>query len=735
MTGADAIDPRHARDALHAIDPGCPRDEWHRIGRAAIAAGLTVDDLIEWSAPAANFAGERDVRSAFRSVTPTGGTGPGTLWKAAMEAGWKPPQAAASGARMPSPARAAGTRHGAATRPRGPSAAEVWARCEPATAEHPYIAAKHGDAAGLRVVPAGDALRIAGASVAGWLAVPVLPLAGGEPVSIQFIPPPGEGKKLNLPGASVAGVFVVGDLAAGGAVYLCEGIGQAWAVARATGAPAVCCFGWGRVRAVAAELRQRDPATRLVLVPDAGKEPDAERIAAELRAQFVRMPAGAPPNFDVADLAQRDGAEPLAALLAAPEDGVRPLFVEVDMAALEHDESEAVDWAWDGYIPRGHVTLFGGHGGAGKSTAALQLAACMAAQAPALGRATNAERVLFFSGEDDAGLVLKRLRRICRRLGLDLALVRERLQVLDASELAPVLFTEARVDGVRCGLTTPTYRALADYIAAGGFDVAFIDNASDAFDADEIARPLVREFIRSLKRLMSERGGAVVLLAHVDKSTSRAGKTGADEAYSGSTAWHNSVRSRLFLLETAPGEFELRHQKCNLGPKLPPLALSWPTDDVLHQAQTSGLMRHLSDRSDTRALLGLIHEFAGRGEWVAPAASGPSCVSAMLGGEKDYPRNLKPRDALALMRDAQRSGLVRVAQYRTDSRHQRERWELTAEGLELIGAPVAPVVRQFGTDATSAGEKPCAGFSPRGCGGPERAQETGADTAADGVPF
>mgnify|MGYP000193209880 CR=1 FL=1 len=34
-----------------------------------------------------------------------------------------------------------------------------------------------------------------------------LPLAGGDPVSLQFIPPPGAGKKLNLPGAPVAGVF------------------------------------------------------------------------------------------------------------------------------------------------------------------------------------------------------------------------------------------------------------------------------------------------------------------------------------------------------------------------------------------------------------------------------------------------------------------------------------------------------------------------------------------------
>jgi hypothetical protein len=75
----DGIDPRHAREALFAIDPGCARVEWHRIGRAAIAAGLDVETLVEWSARGNNFSGERNVRAAFRKIRPDGGTGIGTL--------------------------------------------------------------------------------------------------------------------------------------------------------------------------------------------------------------------------------------------------------------------------------------------------------------------------------------------------------------------------------------------------------------------------------------------------------------------------------------------------------------------------------------------------------------------------------------------------------------------------------------------------------------------------------
>ena len=86
------IDTRHALDALFAIDPGCSRDEWHAIGRAAIAAGLSVDDLVQWSEPASNYRGDRDVRSAFRGITANGPTTPATLWRAALDAGWRPPK-------------------------------------------------------------------------------------------------------------------------------------------------------------------------------------------------------------------------------------------------------------------------------------------------------------------------------------------------------------------------------------------------------------------------------------------------------------------------------------------------------------------------------------------------------------------------------------------------------------------------------------------------------------------
>ena len=131
--------------------------------------------------------------------------------------------------------------------------------------------------------------------------------------------------KLNLPGAPMAGAsFTVGELVPGAPLYVCEGIGQAWACWQATGNAAVVCFGWGNVARVAADLRQRDASARLVLVPDAGKDTDAAKIARELGCCVAYMPHDEPNNFDANDLAQRDGADVLAELLEGATEPPKP---------------------------------------------------------------------------------------------------------------------------------------------------------------------------------------------------------------------------------------------------------------------------------------------------------------------------------------------------------------------------------------------------------------------------
>ena len=314
-----------AIDALHAIPPDLPRDEWVRAGMAAQAAGLDFDAFNDWSAQAGNY-DERAARDTWRSFKPGRGVGAGTLYRVAAEHGWRMGEGKPQQRPMQAPKKATEPPRKPAP---GMSPAEVWARCEPASAAHPYITAKA--AAGvpldaLRVVPAGDPLRIQGESMAGALVVPAY-APDGSLQSLQCVTTgdtaarlkaKGKKPKLNLPGAPMAGAsFAVGELVPGAPVAMCEGVGTAWACWQATGHPAVACFGWGNVGKGAEALRQRDASARLVLVPDVGKEESAAEIAQALHCAVACRPEGEPQNFDANDLAQRDGFDVLAGLLEA----------------------------------------------------------------------------------------------------------------------------------------------------------------------------------------------------------------------------------------------------------------------------------------------------------------------------------------------------------------------------------------------------------------------------------
>ena len=712
-------DTERARAALQAIPPDCDRDTWVRAGMAAHAAGLDFDAFDSWSAQAGNY-DARAARDTWRSFKAGKGVGAGTLHRMAAEHGHQQerPAKAIKRAAAPPPA----------PRP-GMAPADVWARCEPATNAHAYIERKAAQGVpldGLRVVPAGDALRIGGNSMAGALAVPAY-AADGTLQSLQLIPP--QGKKMNLPGAPMAGAsFTVGTPDAG-PLYLVEGIGQAWACWQATGRAAVCCFGWGNVGTVAKQLRQRDASARLTLVPDAGKEPQAESIARELGCSVAFMPEGEANNFDANDLAQRDGADVLAALLDnAQSFKPEPLLTPVDVAGVLTRPSPPPRFVWDGYCPRGVVTLLGAHGGTGKSTIALMLAAAVATGRELFGIATDAAPVVFASFEDGAHIVRHRLAHICQCWGIEPAELAG-LHIVDGTA-NPELFAS---DGRGPGDVTPGYAELLALVKQAGAGLVIVDNASDAYGGDEIQRRQVRAFMRSLAVIAREGDAAVMLLAHVDKGTSRKERSDT-EGYSGSTAWHNSARSRIFMSRD-DGLLTLAHQKNQFGRMREPLALEWPEGGLPQAVQAlSPMVQGISDRVDTKALLRLIAEFSERGEHVTTATTSRTHAAKLLAGESSYPKGRKPADVFNLLRKAERAGqLVRVMRS-AENRHQKEVWEVTPQGREVADlpspAPTAPTCADLEVSAT--GEvSALTALTSQGVRGKRARKEVGASAGAE----
>ncbi len=82
-----------------------------------------------------------------------------------------------------------------------------------------------------------------------------------------------------------------------------------------------------------------------------------------------------------------------------------------------------------------------------------------------------------------------------------------------------------------------------------GAQIVVIDTAADTFGGEENFRAQVRAYINLLRGLAQRIDGAVILSAHPSNAGIQTG-TGL----SGSTAWNNSVRSRLFLAREKRGE-------------------------------------------------------------------------------------------------------------------------------------------------------------------------------------
>lgn len=494
-----AKDTDRAAAALQAIPPDCDRSTWVRVGMAAKSAGVDFDAFDAWSAQAGNY-NASDCRSAWRSFKP-GKVSAATLFHMAREHGWRD----GDKPRQQSPRKAASRPAEPPRKPRpGMAPADVWARCTPATFEHGYIAAKacdELDLSGLRVVPEGDSLTIAGQRMAGALVVPAYG-PRGELQSLQFIPPPGAGKKLNLPGASMAGAsFTVGELAPGGTVYLVEGIGQGWACWHATGNAALVAFGWGNVAAVARELRQKDTAARLVLVPDVGKEEPAHAIARELGCAVAAMPEGEARNFDACDLAQRDGLPALATVLAAAIEPARPepryrLLGAADLRALP-----PLAWRVRGVLPAQGLAALYGPSASGKSFLALDMAAAIAEGSDWFGHRVTPAPVVYVALEGEGGFRL-------------------RCAAWEHANARPL------PDGLRLvlqpfKLTAPQDVAdLAAVVPAGA--VVFLDTLNRAAPlADENSSRDMGELLEAAKRLHALTDGLVVLVHHTGKDATR----------------------------------------------------------------------------------------------------------------------------------------------------------------------------------------------------------------------
>ncbi|MEW9570855.1 AAA family ATPase [Rhodanobacter sp. Si-c] len=334
-------------------------------------------------------------------------------------------------------------------------------------------------------------------------------------------------------------------------------------------------------------------------------------------------------------------------------------------------------------IPRNVATLLGGHGGLGKSMLGLVLCAHVAAGRGWGPFTVELGRSVFVSLEDPGELVRYRLRCIIEEYQLPARAVLDNLRVFDGADVDAAMVVESRANGVAMLTERPMMQHVAE--AAAGAALLVIDNASDAYGADEIARAQVRVFMRKLGQLARANDGGVVLLAHVDKAAAKHGALG--NSYSGSTAWHNSARSRLALVEEK-GAIELRHEKANLSRRAEPLAVSYAEHGVIVPAaiDPSGDTDRALATADADAVMDALRAAWAAGLTVPTAVQGSSTGWHALNklpelGSQYQGRGGRDRVLSALVR-LQREGHIIAETYTKPNRHRVERWILAPNAME-----------------------------------------------------
>ena len=367
---------------------------------------------------------------------------------------------------------------------------------------------------------------------------------------------------------------------------------------------------------------------------------------------------------------------------STPEPEITISDLEKQLLAFDAfaDPFTAIPHFVDRWIPHNEVTLLAGHGGSGKSYVAMSLAIHVALGRTFCGLPTIAAPVLFFSGEDGAQVVLRRFHSLCKALSVAPADLEGKLLLLDASDIDPALHRDNR------GVTeTKLLGALSELVTKRNIGLVVVDNASDTFDDDEIKRARVRQFVRSLRSRIARPERAVLLLAHVNKVSAIGGRDAGREDYSGSTAWHNSVRSRLSLnVEKDEDCLTIEHQKANLGPRAKTVRLRWhdgvPLEDGsftdLGAAANAKLMdgeRRKSADLAKGVLGGMIKDFNNRGEMVTTSNTGGFSVWHLLSKRAGFPKSVKTSsDLMDLLAEMQAEGSIYRSTFKTKDRKLRE---------------------------------------------------------------
>jgi len=255
----------------------------------------------------------------------------------------------------------------------------------------------------------------------------------------------------------------------------------------------------------------------------------------------------------------------------------------------------------------------------------MQLIAASSLRAQWFGRDVPVGPCLYYGAEDERDELHRRLKSIVRD-------AERELSDLEGIRLIPMAGSDAVLaEADRTGhlAATALFKKLEYETNALRPKLIVIDPSADVFGGDEVNRSQVRKFVSILRGLAIDYDCAVLLLSHPSLTGLTSG-TGT----SGSTAWNNSVRSRLYLKTTSPDTRVLTAVKANHGKVGDEIAIRW-NDGVyeLDNGPDPALAKVLNKSADD-VFMAVFSKLSAQGQAVGPNV-GPSYAPKKISSHPD----------------------------------------------------------------------------------------------------
>jgi RecA-family ATPase len=308
----------------------------------------------------------------------------------------------------------------------------------------------------------------------------------------------------------------------------------------------------------------------------------------------------------------------------------------VNPAIWQGQPLPSLHWVVDQTIPTRTLTMIGGDGGTGKTLIALQLGVACSQGLPWLGMPTTRRKVLFVLCEDEKEVIQIRLHNICQHYSIDFADLDGVFEFVSRVGAPNELMTwESQYEP---GEVTDLYAQIMNKAFNEGFGLVVLDSLYDHFSGNENSRPHAHQFTSALRTIAMEIDGGVIVTAHPSLSGINSGS-----GLSGSTAWNNAVRSRLYMTtpkaddngDTDHDQRILSTKKSNYAGKGADLKLTYRNGVFVRADGETGIIGSIMRQSAEKVFLSLLAKTTNEGRNVSSSSQAPNFAPKMFARRPD----------------------------------------------------------------------------------------------------